>query len=82
MFSWCGGPTESMVKTTIPADVRALIVRRFGAALASAWRRQQQLDTTNDESPAAVNWRRGLESTRKAARTNGQDTALQTTTDR
>src|SRR5687768_12593224 len=40
---------------TIPADIRALIVRQLGAALADAWRRQQSVnDERQDPSMVAV----------------------------
>jgi hypothetical protein len=40
--------------TSIAADVRALIVRQLGAALAAAWQRQQKLTPENDERPARL----------------------------
>ena len=39
------------VKTAIPPDVRQVIVRQLGAALAEAWRRQSEIPSTNDERP-------------------------------
>jgi hypothetical protein len=36
---------------TIPADVRQLIVRHLGAALADAWRRTHEIEAPKKESP-------------------------------
>jgi hypothetical protein len=35
----------------VTAETRTLIVHQLGAALADAWRRQQQILPTNDERP-------------------------------
>jgi hypothetical protein len=43
------------VNTTIPADVRAAIVRRLGRSLADAWRRQHAGDTGTANKHESVN---------------------------
>jgi hypothetical protein len=58
---------------SISSETRALIVRQLALSLADAWRRQQEIRSVHDESPAAGK-QLGLENAREEARSHDGNT--------